>query len=60
MFEVVRAILIEEQKEKGNRSDWKIPMRPDHGHQMLDDLNKKTNPGYSAIGRLKDWLKFGD
>jgi mannonate dehydratase len=48
MYGVVKAIL-EIQKE----SDIIVPMRPDHGHQMLDDLHKKTNPGYSGIGRLK-------
>lgn len=54
MYEVVKALVLEEKRrKKEGRIDAKIPMRPDHGHQMLDDLHKKTYPGYSAIGRLK-------
>ncbi|WP_226573797.1 mannonate dehydratase [Mangrovibacter yixingensis] len=53
MVGVVHAILKEEQRRAAAGDKRAIPMRPDHGHQMLDDLRKKTNPGYSAIGRLK-------
>ena len=54
MVGVIREVLLEEQARSGHgRKDVLIPMRPDHGHQMLDDLAKQVNPGYSAIGRLK-------
>ena len=54
MYAVVKALLEEEAgRQSLDREDALIPMRPDHGHQMLDDLNKKTYPGYSAIGRLR-------
>jgi mannonate dehydratase len=54
MFDVIKALLEEQQKrENERRTDTAIPFRPDHGHKMLDDIHKKTNPGYSAIGRLR-------
>lgn len=54
MVAVVTALMVEERRRKAaGRADWEIPMRPDHGHAIVDDIGKKTNPGYSCIGRLK-------
>lgn len=54
MYAVMKALLEEQQIRIANgRKDIRMPFRPDHGHKMLDDLHKKTNPGYSAIGRLR-------
>jgi mannonate dehydratase len=54
MFSIVKAVVLEEKRRATvGRLDCVIPMRPDHGHQMLDDLSKTTNPGYSGIGRLR-------
>jgi len=54
MYNVIVAILKEQKKRhSAHRHDEQIPMRADHGHTILDDLKKKTNPGYSAIGLLR-------
>jgi len=51
MIEVLRVLVA----ENARREDaWRIPFRPDHGHRMLDDIEKtRINPGYTGIGRLK-------
>ena len=54
MYNVMVAVLKEQRRRhSANRRDEQIPMRADHGHTILDDLKKKTNPGYSAIGLLR-------
>ncbi len=54
MVGVIRALMVEEtRRRREGRTDHEIPMRPDHGHLLADDIDKGVNPGYSLIGRLK-------
>ena len=54
MYAVMKNVILEQQKRVNTgRNDIAIPMRPDHGHKILDDFKRNTYPGYSIIGRLK-------
>lgn len=54
MVDILKRLMAEQRRRQAEgRTDWNIPMRPDHGPLLLDDMHKTTNPGYSAIGRLK-------
>lgn len=54
MVALVAVLLGEERRRRSaGRSDWEIPMRPDHGHEILDDQGRASHPGYPAIGRLR-------
>ena len=54
MVAVVSALLREQaRRREAGRADWRMPFRPDHGHELLEDANRKTHPGYPLIGRLR-------
>ena len=59
MVRVIKELLIEEKNREANgKHSSDIFIRPDHGHQMMDDINKSVNPGYSGIGRLKGLVEI--
>ena len=54
MVAVVRVLLHEQKRRReAGDSNWRLPFRPDHGRELLDDVGKPTHPGYPAIGRLR-------
>ncbi|MFD2646992.1 mannonate dehydratase [Devosia albogilva] len=54
MVALIAEIIAEERRRKAEgRADWQIPMRPDHGQDILDDLGRRAQPGYPTIGRMK-------
>jgi mannonate dehydratase len=54
MVGVVKVLLGEQKRRRdAGEANWRIPFRPDHGHELLDDVGKATHPGYPAIGRMR-------
>ncbi len=54
MVALVRVLMAEERRRRAEgRADWQIPMRPDHGHELLSDVGRGTHPGYPVIGRMR-------
>jgi mannonate dehydratase len=54
MVGVVKVLLSEQKRRRdAGEANWRIPFRPDHGHELLDDVGKATHPGYPAIGRMR-------
>ncbi|MCP3055875.1 mannonate dehydratase [Aurantimonas marianensis] len=54
MVALVRVLMAEERRRRSEgRADWQIPMRPDHGHELLSDIGRGTHPGYPVVGRMR-------
>jgi len=54
MVAIVTTLLKEQARRKADgEPDWRLPFRPDHGHELADDIGRGTHPGYPLVGRLK-------